>query len=85
MKSYLEYNGNNEVTSPRKTIKEAFKGGLIQDGETWIQMLEDRNRTSHTYDEQIAMEIYEHIRQRYVYLFDRLLMEMKKRVEELEK
>ncbi|MBB3907728.1 nucleotidyltransferase substrate binding protein (TIGR01987 family) [Anoxybacillus rupiensis] len=85
MKSYLEYNGNNEVTSPRKTIKEAFKEGLIQDGETWIQMLEDRNRTSHTYDEQIAMEIYEHIRQRYVYLFDRLLMEMKKRVEELEK
>lgn len=47
-------------------------------------MLEDRNRTSHTYDEQIAMEIYEHIRQRYVHLFDQLLVEMKKRVSELE-
>lgn len=84
MKSYLEYNGNNEMTSPRKTIKQAFKEGLIQDGEAWIQMLEDRNRTSHTYDEQIAMEIYEHIRQRYVHLFDQLLVEMKKRVRELE-
>ena len=47
-----------------------------------MQMLEDRNRTSHTYNEDTAMEIYEHIRQKYVDLFDELLVEMEKRIEE---
>lgn len=80
MKNYLEYNGNTEVTSPRATMRAAFQDRLIQDGEAWIAMLEDRNRTSHTYDENTAMEIYEHIRQQHITLFDELLVQMKKRM-----
>lgn len=82
MKNYLEFNGNTEVTSPRTTIRAAFKDRLLQDGEAWIAMLEDRIRTSHTYDEATAMEIYEHIRERYITLFDTLLLEIKKRLED---
>ncbi|KYD26852.1 hypothetical protein B4113_0728 [Geobacillus sp. B4113_201601] len=81
MKLYLEYQGYSEVTSPRKTIREAFREGLIEDGETWLRMLEDRNRTSHTYDEETAMDIYERIRTDYIPLFDRLLAEMKQRLD----
>ena len=31
-------------------MKEAFRLGLIQDGEAWMLMIQDRNLTSHTYN-----------------------------------
>lgn len=37
------------------------RNGLIEDGETWMAMLQDRNRSPHTYDQQIAQEIVERI------------------------
>ncbi|WP_280770664.1 HI0074 family nucleotidyltransferase substrate-binding subunit [Salipaludibacillus daqingensis] len=80
MKTYLEYQGHLEVTSPRKAMRQAFKDGLIQEGEKWLKMLEDRNRTSHTYDEEIALEIYKHVKEEYVVLFDHLLNELKERL-----
>jgi nucleotidyltransferase substrate binding protein (TIGR01987 family) len=49
------------VHGPRPVIKEAFSAGLLRDGEGWINMLEDRNRTSHIYDENEARQIYERI------------------------
>lgn len=83
MKIYLEYNGLTEVTSPRRAIKEAYKEKLITEGESWLRMLEDRNKTSHTYDEEIARKIFKNIRKEYINNFDSLLDEMKKRVREL--
>lgn len=73
MKAYLEYNGNNEATSPRKSIKEAFKSRLITNGELWLEMLEDRNRTAHTYNEESALEIFENIKNKYVDLIDEFI------------
>lgn len=84
LKNHLEFNGHTEVTSPRATITAAFKNHVIQNGETWIAMLEDRNRTSHPYDEETAMEIYNHIQQHYITLFDALLLEIKKRLNDLQ-
>jgi len=80
MKAYLEYQGHIEVTSPRKVMRQAFKDGLIKEGEKWLKMLEDRNRTSHTYDEEIALEIYKQVQEEYIVLFDLLLVELKKRL-----
>ena len=51
-----------EVTYPREILKEAYAGRLIDDEESWLQMLEDRNNTSHTYDEELADQIYENIK-----------------------
>lgn len=50
LKDYLE---SQEVPAnfPREVIKSAFHYGLIQDGETWMDMLEKRNLMAHTYDE----------------------------------
>jgi nucleotidyltransferase substrate binding protein (TIGR01987 family) len=61
MKYFLELEGIDEAKSPRSTLKEAFQYGLIEDGELWIDMLKDRNLTSHIYDESAALEIYEKI------------------------
>lgn len=64
MKYYLEYQGI-EVKSPRSTFKEAFTIGLIEDGEAWIDMLNDRNLTSHVYDEKMAGKVYEKIKNKH--------------------
>lgn len=69
MKAYLEYNGRNEANSPRSAIREAFKINLLSDGDVWIKMLGDRNRTSHTYDEDTAYEIFENINKNYLKAF----------------
>jgi len=51
-----------DADTPRLVIKEAYRAKLIQDGEAWIDMLEDRNRSSHIYDEKQAFKIYSKIK-----------------------
>jgi len=54
-----------EVTYPKEVLKEAYMGKLIHDEQIWIKMLEDRNNCSHTYNEDLANEIYSRIRGQY--------------------
>lgn len=61
LKDYLEYEGNQEVTGSRSAIMLAFKLGYINDGEGWMEMFKDRNKSSHTYNEDTANEILKHI------------------------
>lgn len=76
MKLYLEYEGIEEPKSPRSTIREAFKYGIIEDGDPWISMMIDRNKTSHIYDESTAIEIYNSIKSNHVNLLEKLLNKM---------
>ena len=51
-----------EESSARKdTLREAAKLGLIADAEAWLEHLKARNRTSHTYDAEIAEQVFSHI------------------------
>ena len=59
-----------DAPTPRMVIKEAFKANIIEDGDGWIDMLEDRNRTSHLYDEKQALTIYEKIKNKYAKLLN---------------
>lgn len=47
-----------KLSSPKKVIKTAFQAGYIANDEIWITMLQERNLTSHTYNEQLAKDIY---------------------------
>lgn len=47
-----------EARSPREAFKTAYALGWINDENTWLRMLDDRNRTTHTYNEAIAEEIF---------------------------
>ena len=48
LKDRLEYDGVlMESVTPRNVIRTATAAGLIVDGQTWIDMLEDRRNTSH--------------------------------------
>lgn len=44
--------------SPKECLREAFKFGLVRDDPQWINMFEDRNLTAHTYDEEVAADVY---------------------------
>lgn len=66
--------------SPKECLKEAFKFGLIKDDPRWLQMLEDRNLTVHTYDEETADEVYERL-PLYLDLFYELKNSLRKHLE----
>lgn len=61
IKDFYENQGEAGIQGSRDAFNLAFQRGLISDGETWMQMLKDRNRTSHTYNEETADEISESI------------------------
>jgi nucleotidyltransferase substrate binding protein (TIGR01987 family) len=52
-----------DCQSPKGCLKLAFKSGWIQDESGWLAMIEDRNRTSPTYDEQLAKDVYRRLSQ----------------------
>jgi len=64
LKDYLGAEGY-DVKSPRGAIKQAFQIGLIEDGENWLIALEDRNLTTHTYDEETARNVERSIKENY--------------------
>ena len=70
MKDYFAYQGNPEIRGSRDATREAFKFELINDGEAWMDMIISRNRTTHTYDEETAIEIVDAILKDYVALFN---------------
>jgi nucleotidyltransferase substrate binding protein (TIGR01987 family) len=51
-----------EVGSPRQAIRAVFEIGLLQDIDTWFEMLEARNLTSHTYNAATAGQVFESAR-----------------------
>ena len=48
--------------SPLETLREANRMGWLSEEEPWLQMLKDRNRTVHTYNEAVADQIYTNAR-----------------------
>ena len=46
------------INNPRDTVREAAKEGLIHDPKKWFLYLENRNLTSHVYNEDVAEKIY---------------------------
>lgn len=74
LKLYLERQGL-DCGGPRSTFKKAFAEGLIDstdEADVWMLMLEDRNLTSHAYDEALARRIYRNVVENYVPLLGRM-------------
>ena len=82
LKLYRERQGH-ECGGPRPTLKKAFAENLIttsEEADLWLAMLDDRNLTSHAYDEALANRIYRHIVRDYA----ALLGSMASRIQSLE-
>jgi nucleotidyltransferase substrate binding protein (TIGR01987 family) len=75
LKKKLFYDHGIEVQSPKTVLQQAYVNQLIFDETIWLAMLKDRNLTSHTYNQELALEIYHRIQKYYPFLkqeFDRI-------------
>lgn len=74
LKEYLEDNGFTDfMPSPKSVLKYAFKNGIINDEQCYNLMLQDRNSTTHIYDEKMASQIVQNIKEKYVALIQSLI------------
>jgi len=78
LKDFLEGRGVQGIYGSRDATREAFKTGLIENGEAWMDMIQSRNLTSHTYDEVIAASIASAVRNTYFTEFESLRINLEK-------
>jgi nucleotidyltransferase substrate binding protein (TIGR01987 family) len=57
LKDFLENRGASGLYGSKDATREAFKKGLIENGEAWMDMVKSRNLSSHTYNEGTAKHI----------------------------
>jgi len=77
MKDFLEASGNVGLYGSRDATREALSKGLLENGDIWMDMIKSRNKTSHTYNEETAEEIYKKIIDDYFDVFTAFLHKMK--------
>ena len=65
LQDLLKEKGYKEIHGPKPTIQQSFQDGYIKNGKDWMKMLEGRNLTSHSYNEDTANEILDEIRETY--------------------
>lgn len=73
LKDYFNYQGTINITGSRDASREAFKRNLITDGEVWMDMIQSRNLTSHTYNQTTADAIVKKIDEDYFDQFKSLI------------
>jgi nucleotidyltransferase substrate binding protein (TIGR01987 family) len=73
IKDFLESRGTPQLYASKDATREGFAKGLIEDGEAWMAMIQSRNRTSHTYNEETADEIAQAILSSYVQQFEKFV------------
>ena len=76
LKDFLETQGMANLYGSRDTTRSAFRNELIENGEVWMDMVDKRNLTSHTYDEETAAQVVLTIRNTYFAEFESLLVRL---------
>jgi nucleotidyltransferase substrate binding protein (TIGR01987 family) len=72
LKSYMSYKGIESDFFPRNVIKLAFQNGVISNGQVWLEALESRNKTSHTYNGKFAGQLSTNIIQSFYPAFEEI-------------
>lgn len=72
LKDFLEHQGITNLIGSKDAVRTAFRNGLIDNGEVWMTMILDRNRSSHTYNLDVAREIADRILDDYYSEFRKL-------------
>ena len=76
LKDFLEEHGVQNLYGSKDATRAAFKRGLIENGETWMDMIKSRTLTIHTYNEDVAEEIATAIVDKYFPEFELLQTKM---------
>ena len=76
MKDYLRSLGSDALIASRDSTRAAFKAALIEDGESWEDMIVSRNLSTHTFDCDTANALAQKITATYASLFALLEQKM---------
>ena len=76
LSDFLAYQGHTGINGSRDASREAFKLGLVEKGEVWMDMIKSRNLTSHTYNEDVTEEITNSIIYDYYPAFNALKIKL---------
>jgi nucleotidyltransferase substrate binding protein (TIGR01987 family) len=79
LRDLLRSQGDASLLGSRDTLREAFRLGLISDGEAWMLMIQDRNLTTHTYNRSTADAICQSITMTYLACFQELRQRLQQR------
>ena len=77
MKDFLQHEGYQNIVGSRSATKEAFNKDLLVNGQAWMDMIESRNETVHTYKHEILEQEYHNITVIYFPLIETFYHKMK--------
>lgn len=77
LKKYGEPQGRR-ITSPRDAFQYAYESEFITEEKVWLDMIEDRNRTTHTYDLTTAKRVFHQVKENYFFAFEELFNKLNK-------
>ena len=69
LKDFFKAKGRTDIYGSKDATREGFQDGLLQHGDIWMEMVESRNLSSHTYNNEISDEIVHKILTSYYQLF----------------
>lgn len=69
LKAFFLYQGNPNIDGSRAAFQAAVDVGLLADEDAWMQIVEDRSRALHAYDEAIANALGQNIPQHHLVWF----------------
>lgn len=81
LKDFLEYEGISGLVGSSSTVREAFKRGLISEGQLWMDMVDKRNLSSHIFNKPVADVLVGSIVQMFHPAFVQLQADMQARIE----
>lgn len=73
IKDFYKEQGETDIQGSRDAFRMAFNRGLIKNGEKWMEMIKSRTLTSHTYNEDTALQVITSIKNEYFGLFKELV------------
>lgn len=76
LKDFLEYKGQKDIYGSKDATRMAFRLSILEDGEGWMDMIQSRNKTSHTYNKETAEEIVTAVTKVYYRLLVNLLKKL---------
>ena len=83
MRDYVEYQGYGSHDGIRKAIRKALEINIIDDVR-WMDTIDDRNQTSHYYDNETAARLFDNITKIYFPLFCRFEEKMIEKIQMFE-
>ena len=69
MKDYMLAQGMVFQATPKGTIREAVNSKIIPNGQAWLDAIDSRNLSAHTYNQSVAQELTQKIVTQYINTF----------------